>query len=85
MTLRIDLCLIGASSSSNVVIINDGSSTKLQPCSLRWVQNADENDSSSVKIPVYLDAERAELLFVINVKANVARSVLAQRGVAVIV
>ncbi|RXW18442.1 hypothetical protein EST38_g7401 [Candolleomyces aberdarensis] len=58
------LALEGASWMNDQLMLNDGEMVKLNPSQIRWVQS-DEADKG-VNLPVYLNSDRADVLFTIN-------------------
>lgn len=82
---------MGASWSSNKLLVNDGSTTRLGPSQISWVrQEAALARSTSgkrreVEIPCWLDATRADSLFTVKLDVGATEpSVVAQRAVALV-
>lgn len=62
--------------------------TKLEESQIRWVLKSEvaETSDQTAQLPVYLNEDRSDLLFIINAKANKEdRNKVTQRGVAVII
>ncbi|KAF8321764.1 dynein heavy chain protein 1 [Clavulina sp. PMI_390] len=68
------LVLEGASYQENHLALNDGEPVRLSRAQVRWVQKADENapnghapeESQLVNLPVYLNNERSDVLFTVD-------------------
>lgn len=59
----------GASwSSSNGIELNDGTSTPVGPSQIRWTQidDKDRKERTGVTLPVYLNADRSDVLFTVE-------------------
>ncbi|KAI9295785.1 dynein heavy chain [Neoconidiobolus thromboides FSU 785] len=59
---------------------------KVQFTSLRWKNKKEDKESDEenlVELPVYLNVDRSDLLFVVKVKSNVSQHQFAQRGVGI--
>lgn len=62
--------------------------TKLELTQIRWVLKTDVAalKEDSVSLPVYLNSDRSDLLFVVNVDAKASdKNKIAQRAVAIVV
>ncbi|KAG8927614.1 Cytoplasmic dynein 1 heavy chain 1 [Tulasnella sp. 418] len=80
------LVLEGAKWSNGQLIINDGQSLRLAPSQLRWSQKTSPadgpNKSGWVNLPVYLNADRSDVLFTIDLPfGDGADSLAAMRAV----
>lgn len=73
------LTLEGATWSSDRLVLNDGDAVRIAASQLRWVQDADPNSSQlkRVNLPVYLNADRSDVLFTIDLPFEGASSSLA--------
>ncbi|KAG9023665.1 hypothetical protein FRB95_012647 [Tulasnella sp. JGI-2019a] len=62
------LGLEGASWSEQQLAINDGQSIRLPPCQIRWVQQVPDGETSTslVNLPVYLNTDRSDVLFTVD-------------------
>ena len=71
---------------SGTLRLNGGESSLLTTCHIVWYRfDALPALSSSVNLPVYLDRERKDVLFSVDVStAGVPQAVVAQRGVCLI-
>ncbi|KAL0081796.1 dynein heavy chain [Phycomyces blakesleeanus] len=68
------------------VCLTSEASTKLPKTQLRWIKNVKKDTSGLVSLPVYLNADRSDLLFTINVKANAEeKDRIPQRAVALVI
>jgi hypothetical protein len=67
--------------------LNDGATVKLRPSSLRWIElkDNDPKDMTLVKLPVYLDDTRQEVLFIVEVAARADVNVIVKRAVAMLI
>ncbi|CAK5279895.1 unnamed protein product [Mycena citricolor] len=75
------LTLEGAAWSVDKLVLNDGEAVRLNPSQLRWVQ-ADESTSNSVNLPVYLNNDRSDVLFTVDLPFDgTAGALVAMRAV----
>ena len=72
-------------------MLNDGSTTRLGPSSLTWVNTASDGTASTsgadgkVSIPMYLDGTRADIVFVVQLPAEgLDKATVSQRSVAIL-
>jgi dynein heavy chain 1 len=76
------LSLEGASWSSNRLVLNDGETVRLNPSQVRWTQVEDSDTSTLVNLPVYLNSDRSDVLFTIDLPFDGSASQLvAMRAV----
>ena len=78
------LILEGAAYSSNRLSLNSGQSVRLGPSQLRWVQvePSDNAQNTSVNLPVYLNTDRSDVLFTVNLPfEGVGSNLVAMRAV----
>ena len=78
------LMLEGASYSGNRLSLNNGQSIRLGPSQLRWVQVelSDDTRKSTVNLPVYLNNDRSDVLFTVNLPfEEVGSNLVAMRAV----
>ncbi|KAF8592026.1 dynein heavy chain protein 1 [Ramaria rubella] len=70
------LLLEGATYSGHRLSLNNGQSVRLGPSQLRWVQADPSSDagSSMVNLPVYLNNDRSDVLFTVNLPFEEASS-----------
>ena len=77
--------LEGASWSSDRLILNNGETVRLNPSQLRWVQKDDSAASVAnaiVNLPVYLNGDRSDILFTVDLPFDsAAGSLVATRAV----
>ncbi|KAI0063221.1 dynein heavy chain protein 1 [Artomyces pyxidatus] len=59
------LVLEGASWSTDRLVLNQGESVRLNPSQVRWVQE-EEDDAALVNLPVYLNNDRSDVLFTVD-------------------
>ena len=78
------LVLEGASWIEDQLVLNGGESVRLNPSQIRWIQ-ADESDDAQekyVNLPVYLNNDRSDVLFTVDLPFDVnAGSLVATRAV----
>ncbi|KAF6766456.1 dynein [Ephemerocybe angulata] len=60
------LALEGASWASDQLVLNDGETVRLNPSQIRWVQTDDTSREGMVNLPVYLNSDRGEVLFTVD-------------------
>jgi len=77
------LILEGASWANGHLVLNDGDSVRLNPSQLRWVQAEDSTETHGmVKLPVYLNSDRSDVLFTVDLLFDsAAGSLVATRAV----
>ncbi|CAG8672603.1 13188_t:CDS:2, partial [Funneliformis mosseae] len=82
------LKLAGAEWKNNQVGLVPSPFTKLEESQIRWVLKSEaiEINDQTVQLPVYLNEDRSDLLFIINANAKKEdKNKVAQRGVAVVI
>ncbi len=85
LTITPGLKLEGASWIKNRLSLNDGQTVSLSTSQLTW-RKQEENDKvrakkSMVNLPLYLNSDRSDVLFSIDVETDgVSEAVVAQRG-----
>jgi len=77
------LALEGASWATDKLILNDGEAVRLNPSQIRWVQTpASSEESKLVNLPVYLNNDRSDVLFTVDLPFDSsADSLVAMRAV----
>ena len=76
------LKLEGSSWSSSGLTLNEGGSVNLGPSQLTWERiDACKLASKSVNIPVYLNGDRLDVLFAVDLASDISQATVAQRGV----
>jgi dynein heavy chain 1 len=76
------LALEGASWSTDKLVLNDGEAVRLNPSQIRWVQSDDQSRESLVNLPVYLNNDRSDVMFTVDLPFdNSAGSLVAMRAV----
>jgi len=60
------LALEGASWATDQLVLNDGDTVRLNPSQLRWVQVDDSARDGQVNLPVYLNNDRSDVLFTVD-------------------
>lgn len=76
------LVLEGASWDSNQLVLNDGQSVRLNPSQIRWVQTDDTSNANLVNLPVYLNNDRRDVLFTVDLPFDEsAGALVAMRAV----
>ncbi|RIA96574.1 dynein heavy chain [Glomus cerebriforme] len=82
------LKLAGAEWKNNILRLVTSPFTKLDKSQIRWVLKSKEIETNdqSVQLPVYLNEDRSDLLFIINSSTKKEdKNKIAQRGIAVII
>ncbi|TFK40902.1 dynein heavy chain protein 1 [Crucibulum laeve] len=76
------LALEGASWSSDRLVLNDGQTVRLNPSQIRWVQSDDSSRDGLVNLPVYLNNDRSDVLFTVDLPFDSsAGALVAMRAV----
>lgn len=76
------LVLEGASWANDRLVLNDGDSVRLDPSQLRWVQADGTSQKGMVNLPVYLNNDRSDVLFTVDLPFDSgAGSLVATRAV----
>ncbi|THH01513.1 hypothetical protein EW026_g1200 [Hermanssonia centrifuga] len=78
------LTLEGATWSSDKLMLSDGETVRLNPSQVRWVQVEDKiaSTSATVNLPVYLNSDRSDVLFTVDLPFDsTAGSLVATRAV----
>lgn len=70
----IGLALEGANWTSDHLALNDGETVRLNPSQVRWVQVDDASSAATVKLPVYLNSDRSDVLFTVELAIDSAAS-----------
>jgi dynein heavy chain 1, cytosolic len=65
---------------------NAGDAVPLPTVSLKWVSAGEDttHGSSVYQLPVYLNSDRADILFIVDLPAETPPRELAQRGAAIV-
>lgn len=75
----------GAAWSIDKLVLNDGEAMRLNPSQIRWVQSDDSSAPSResfVNLPVYLNNDRSDVLFTIDLPFDdSAGALVAMRAV----
>ncbi|KAI0639011.1 dynein heavy chain [Trametes polyzona] len=69
------LVLEGAAWASDKLVLNDGETVRLGPSQLRWVQS-EEPVSNAVNLPVYLNGDRNDVMFTVDLPFDSAAGAL---------
>lgn len=76
------LVLEGASWANDHLVLNDGESVRLNPSQVRWVQADEASQEGVVNLPVYLNDDRSDVLFTVDLPFDRAASgLVASRAV----
>lgn len=76
------LALEGASWATDKLVLNDGEAVRLNPSQIRWVQVEEESQAGLVNLPVYLNNDRSDVLFTVNLPFDAsAGALVAMRAV----
>ena len=69
------LVLEGASWAADRLALNGGETVRLNPSQIRWVQT-DESAGGTVNLPVYLNGDRSDVLFTVDLPFDSAAGAL---------
>ena len=69
------LVLEGAAWDTDKLVLNDGETVRLGPSQIRWVQS-EETAASRVNLPVYLNSDRSDVMFTIDLPFDAAAGAL---------
>ncbi|KAI0828245.1 dynein heavy chain [Trametes gibbosa] len=69
------LVLEGAAWSTDKLVLNDGETVRLGPSQIRWVQS-EEITMNAVNLPVYLNGDRNDVMFTVDLPFDVAAGAL---------
>ena len=76
------LKLEGADWSGSGLTLNDGRPVALGASQLNWRKtDAVNSDKKTVNLPVYLNGDRADVLFAVDLSSSLGQDAVAQRGV----
>lgn len=77
------MVLEGAAWSSDHLALNSGETVRLNPSQIRWVQADDSSSSATVNLPVYLNGDRSDVLFTVDLAIDsvASASLVATRAV----
>lgn len=76
------LVLEGASWSTDKLALNNGDSVRLNSSQIRWVQAEESSRGNLVNLPVYLNHDRSDVLFTVDLPFDGnASSIVAMRAI----
>ena len=75
LTYSPGLVLEGAAWATDKLVLNDGETARLGPSQIRWVQ-IEESAPSRVNLPVYLNGDRSDVLFTVDLPFDSAAGAL---------
>lgn len=79
------LKLEGADWTGSGVSLNDGRSVPLKTSRLSWERiDACKLAAKAVNLPVYLNGDRLDVLFAVDLPSDLSQATVAQRGVCLI-
>lgn len=74
--------LEGASWCNDKLVLNEGASVRLSSSQIRWVQVDESSRKDTVNLPVYLNNDRSDVLFIVDLPFDgVSASIVATRAV----
>jgi dynein heavy chain 1 len=73
--------LEGASWCTDRLELNDGESVRLNPSQIRWVQSDESGRRGLVNLPVYLNNDRSDVLFTVDLPFDKSVQAVAMRAV----
>ena len=65
----------GVAWASDKLVLNDGETVRLGTSQLRWVQT-EETTPNRVNLPVYLNGDRSDVMFTVDLPFDVAAGAL---------
>ena len=68
--------LEGAAWASDKLVLNDGETVRLGPSQIRWVQSEEEATAGRVNLPVYLNGDRSDVMFTVDLPFDSAAGAL---------
>jgi dynein heavy chain 1 len=68
----VGLVLEGASWTNDRLILNEGDAIRLNSSQIRWVQADESNQQGLVNLPVYLNNDRGDVLFTVDLPFDTA-------------
>lgn len=64
------------------LVLNDGQAVHLNASQIRWVQEDEDNEEDMVTLPVYLNGDRSDVMFTVNLPfEDTSASLVAMRAV----
>ena len=82
MPIPVGLALEGAAWSTDKLVLNDGEAVRLNPSQIRWVQSEETPKEALVNLPVYLNNDRSDVLFTVDLPFDsIAGALVAMRAV----
>jgi dynein heavy chain 1 len=76
------LSLEGAAWATDKLVLNDGETVRLSASQVRWVQVDESSKSNLVNLPVYLNSDRSDILFTVDLPFDSsAGSLVSMRAV----
>jgi len=76
------LALEGAAWSTDKLVLNDGEAVRLGPSQVRWIQSDESSNASLVSLPVYLNSDRSDVMFTIDLPFDgTAAALVAMRAI----
>jgi dynein heavy chain 1, cytosolic len=82
MPILVGLALEGAAWSTDKLVLNDGEAVRLNPSQIRWVQSEETSKEALVNLPVYLNNDRSDVLFTVDLPFDsTAGALVAMRAV----
>ncbi|KAF8238396.1 dynein heavy chain protein 1 [Tricholoma matsutake] len=70
------LVIEGASWEADKLVSNNGDAVRLDPSQIRWVQFDEDSRSGHVNLPVYLNGDRSDVLFTIDLPFDTSAGAL---------
>lgn len=62
--------------------LNNGDAVRLDPSQIRWVQSDEDSHKGLVNLPVYLNGDRSDVLFTVDLPFDTsAEALVSTRGV----
>lgn len=72
----------GAAWFTDKLVLNDGEAVRLGPSQIRWVQADESSNASLVSLPVYLNNDRSDVMFTVDLPFDgTAAALVAMRAI----
>lgn len=76
------LVIEGSSWEGDRLVLNNGDAVRLDPSQIRWVQSDEDSQKGVVNLPVYLNSDRSDVLFTVDLPFDTsAEALVSMRAV----
>ena len=66
----------GARWEADKLVLNNGDAVRLDPSQIRWVQSDEDSRKGLVNLPVYLNGDRSDVLFTVDLPFSTSTEAL---------